>query len=180
MDPNATTTAVTTAASSSGGGSLASSPLAGVIVSFVSALGVYAARQSWERKKLRRALLTEISQMNGLNECANQMNRISGPPGRSIKPDDVPAPGSIPTTIYESNAGNIGLLSGLREPRQMEEVVSFYSKCLRYKSIIADIRSDGDTSDTDQEDLYDHIEEVREHQKKIIERGGFVQFDYSD
>lgn len=158
------------------GGFLAALPntaVVGVIVSFASAMVVYAARQSWERRKLRRALLTEAQQMEGLEECANQMERISSPPGRQIQPDDVPAGGTIPTVIYESNAVKIGLLKGTLGKDELEPVVRFYSKVLRYKSIINDIRNEGQTSDADQEDLYDSVGEVAKQRNQIIEQSEF-------
>ena len=147
----------------------------GVVVSFASAMIVYAARQSWERKKLRRALLTEVKQMDGLKECADQMERIDPPPGRQLQPDDVPAGGTIPTVIYESNAGKVGLLRGTLGKNELEPVVSFYSQVLRYKSIINDIRENGKTSHADQEDLYDSISEIAEKRQQIIESFEFTE-----
>ncbi|OIB56146.1 hypothetical protein BBD46_19250 [Natrialba sp. SSL1] len=138
---------------------------------------VYAARQSWERKKLRRALLTEVKQMEGLEECADQMDRIDPPPGRQIQPDDVPAAGTIPTVVYESNAGKIGLLKGILGKNELEPVVRFYSKVLRYKSIINDIREDGKTSHADQEDLHDSINEISEMRTDIIESSEFTEIE---
>jgi hypothetical protein len=145
----------------------------GVVVSFASAMIVYAARQSWERRKLRRALLAEVEQMVGLEECSKQMDRIDPPPGREIQPDDVPAAGTIPTVIYESNAERVGLLRGALGKDELVPVVRFYSRVLRYKSIIADIHSNGKTSDADQEDLYDHIEDVAEERTHILENSEF-------
>lgn len=154
---------------------LPNTAVVGVFASFASAMIVYAARQFWERKKLRRALLTEVEQMEGLEECANQMNRIDPPPRRELQPDDVPAGGTIPTVIYESNAGNIGLLKGTLGKDELESVVSFYSKVLRYKSIINDIRADGKTSHADQEDLYDSIDEIASQRAQIMESSEFPE-----
>lgn len=152
---------------------LPNTAVVGVAVSFASAMAVYAARQSWERQKLRQALLTEVQQMEGLEECSNQINRIDPPPGRQIQPDDVPAGGTIPTVIYESNAGKIGLLRGPLSEDELEPVVRFYSKVLRYKSIINNIRSEGQTSDADQEDLYDSIGDIAEQRNQIVEQSEF-------
>jgi len=154
-------------------GAIPNTAVGGVVVSFASAMVVYAARQSWERRKLRRALLTEVEQMEGLGDCSDQMDRIDPPPGRQIKPDDVPASGTIPTVVYESNAGNIGLLRGYFAKDELEPVVRFYSKVLRYKSIINEIRSEGETSDAGQEDLYESIGDIAEQQKEIIEQSEF-------
>ncbi|MHC3439524.1 hypothetical protein ACYJ1Y_15890 [Natrialbaceae archaeon A-gly3] len=153
------------------------STVVGVIASFASAMIVYAARQSWERTKLRRALLTEVNQMEGIKECADQMARVNEPPGRQLRPDDVPAEGTIPTGVYESNTGNIGLLRGIIGKDELESVVEFYSKVLRYKSIIREIKKDGFVSNSDQEDLYDSIQSVEEQREQIVESDQFVSDD---
>ena len=176
MDPGTVTTAV--AAQSSSGGGLPDSTIIGVIVSFLSAILVYFARQLWEKHKLKRALLTEIDQMDGIKDCADQMDRVRQPPGRQLRSDDVPAAHSIPTVVYESSAINIGLLGGLintlRGRTDLENAVRFYSKVLRYKAIINSISNDEDVSNTDQEDLYDAIGGLEQWRQRIIESSKFV------
>lgn len=108
-------------------------------MSFLSAILVYAARQVGEKKKLHRALLTEVGEMDGIKICANQMDRISSPPARQLSADDVPAEDSIPTTVYSHTAARIGLLGGIFGGNELEGAVKFYSKVLRYKSIIREI-----------------------------------------
>lgn len=166
----------------------------GVVVSFLSAILVYLARQVWEKRKLKRALLTEIEEMEGIERCANQMNRVESPPGRQLSADDVPAENSIPTTVYQSTASKVGLLGGVRDRGELEGAVKFYSKVLRYKSIISRIgrqghemvgesaeaaEADGGTytripiSDSDQEDLYNHIGKLKTVRERIIESKTF-------
>lgn len=189
---------ITAAAEQSTGSSISIvSVLGGVAVSFLSAILVYTARQSWERKKLKRALLTEVEEMEGIKSCADQMKRISSPPGRQLTPDDVPTSDSIPTTIYQTSASKIGLLGGFRHSSELQGVVRFYSKATRYKSIIRDIGNSssplpdgGDTaraeeesaaraefdsmvSDDDQEQLYNNIRPLEEVRQDIIEKGTF-------
>ena len=163
---------------SSSAGSLPNSTLVGVLVSFASAILVYFARQTWEKRKLKRALLTEIEQMDGIKDCADQMNRINEPPGRQLRADDVPAGNSIPTVVYETSANRIGLLGGLfgsiRGKSELENAVKFYSKVLRYKAIITSISNGSDVSNTDQEDLYDEIHALSQWRQRIIENSEFV------
>ncbi|KAB1185674.1 MULTISPECIES: hypothetical protein [Haloferax] len=170
----------TIVAQSSSSASLPDSTIIGVAASFVSAFLVYSARQVWERKKLKRALLTEVGQMTGITDCANQMARLSKrPPGRQLQPDDMPSPDSIPTTVYEASAVNIGLLGGVFRGSELENAVDFYSKVTKYKGVIQRISESENVSeeipDTVQEDLYDNIGELEETRAEIVSRSKFVE-----
>jgi hypothetical protein len=176
---NSTTTAVTVVAQTGSGLGLPNSTAVGIVVTFVSALLVYSARQFWEKRKLKRALLTEVKHMKGIKECAKQMERIDEPPGRQLRPEDVPAGDSIPTVVYEQSALKIGLLGSVlnrfRDNSELENAVKFYSQVLRYKAIINSISSGEEVSNTDQEDLYDSIEDVAATRNRIIECSKFVE-----
>jgi hypothetical protein len=161
-----------TAGSTSSG--LPDSTLIGIAASVGAALIIYTARQVWERRKLRKALLAEVEQMKGIKKCADRMREIStDPSSRALQPDDVPAPDSIPTVIYENNAGQVGLLGSFFDTEELEKVVKFYSKVLRYRSIIRDVR-DGEASGADQEDLYDDIREVSNERNQIMDSSSFT------
>jgi hypothetical protein len=165
----------------------------GVGVSFLSAVLVYTVRQIWERRKLHKALITEVEAMEGIKKCAEQMNRIDPPPNRQLSPDDVPAAGSIPTTVYRQSSSKIGLLGGPIRRKELKGVVKFYSKVNRYKSIIEkvgegrggqnEVRNSTErispVSDSDQEDLYEQIPELSEVRDDIIDSGSF-QAEYPD
>ncbi len=161
----------TATAAQSGG--LPDSTLVGVLVSFLSASLVYVFRQYWEKRKLKRALVTEVSQMEGLKECADQMDRIDEPPERPLQPDDVPAVGSIPTSVYEGSTVKIGLLGGLVGQGELNGVVNFYSRVQRHKGIVEKVSSDEDVADTDQEDLYDDIRGLNEKRNRIVKHDTF-------
>ena len=126
------------------------------------------------------ALLTEVEEMEGLQSCADQMGRVDAPPTRQLSADDVPAENSIPTTIYNTTASQIGLLGGIGNRNQLKGVVKFYSKVMRYKSIIrkiGDSEHDEDgispVSDSDQEDLYNKIGALSRVRNKIIQSESF-------
>lgn len=124
----------------------------------------YAVRQVWSGHKLKKALKTEIQSMKGLKNCKNSMNsRKSSPSNKPISPSDVPPAGSIPTNIYESNVGRLGLL----RRQDLIDVVEFYSDVLRYKSIITAVRSGEDIPEPDQKDLYDSISSL-EHRRQTL------------
>jgi len=151
---------------------LPDSTAVGVVLSIIAAIVVYSIRQYWEKKKLKRALIQEVSQMEGIEKCANHMEQID-PPAHDISPDDVPAAASIPTTVYESSAQKIGLLGGLLSGEELEQAIEFYSEVLRYRGIIAKIGDGQDVSDSDLEDLYDSISDLAERRSEIISNSSF-------
>jgi len=128
----------------------------------------YAVRQVWSGHKLKKALKTEIESMKGLKNCKNSMNsRQSSPSEKPLSPSDVPPEGSIPTTIYESNVGRLGLL----RRGDLQNIVDFYSDTLRYKSIITAVRNGEDIPEPDQDDLYDSIASLEARRQSLFGKG---------
>ncbi len=108
--------------------------------------------------------------MKGLENCKNSMNSRKSPPSdKPLSPSDVPPAGSIPTTIYESNVGQLGLLCR----QDLTDVVEFYSDVLRYKAIITAVRSGEDIPEPDQKDLYDSISSL-EHRRRSLFGGDWM------
>ncbi|WP_380680613.1 hypothetical protein [Salinigranum sp. GCM10025319] len=125
----------------------------------------YGVRQVWSGHKLKKALKAEIQSMKGLENCKNSMNSRKSPPSdKPLSPSDVPPAGSIPTTIYESNVGQLGLL----RRKDLTDVVEFYSDVLRYKAIITAVRSGDDIPEPDQKDLYDSISSLEDRRQSLF------------
>lgn len=80
-----------------------------------------------------------------------------------LKPSEVPPSGTIPTIIYESNIGRLGLLKS----SELTDIVEFYTQVLHHKAIIDAIRQDQNVPEPDQEDLYDSITTL-EHQRQHL------------
>jgi len=101
--------------------------------------------------------------MKGLETCSTAMqSRTRSPSNEPLKPSEVPPSGTIPTMIYESNIGRLGLLKS----DELTDIVQFYSQILHHKAIINAIRQDENVPEPDQEDLYDSIttlEQQRQH-----------------
>ncbi|WP_331234853.1 hypothetical protein [Natronorarus salvus] len=151
---------------------LPDSTAVGIIVTFLSAILLYFVKQEWEKRKMRKALLIEVKNMKGLAQCADSMDRINKPPGYTIKPKDVPAPGTIPTIVYEANAGELGVFQWFSN-QELSTIMQFYSDVMVYKSIIHEIKSNGTVSDSDQGDLYNHIRGVSDQRDQIMESSQF-------
>lgn len=138
--------------------------IVGVLITFLAGISVYFVRQLVERLKLRKALQVEIQQMSGIKQCAESMQRINfQPSSRNLQPDEVPPAGAIPTVVYESNAGRLGLLSA----SELNDIVAFYSKVLHYKAIIAAVRREEGVPNPDQKDLYNSIGDLQEQRNGI-------------
>lgn len=140
--------------------------IAGTLLS--GGIVAYAVRQVWSGHKLKKALKTEIESMKGLENCKNSMNSRRSPPSDNpLSPSDVPPEGSIPTTIYEANVGQLGLL----RRGDLQKIVEFYSDVLRYKSIITAVRSGEDIPEPDQNDLYDSIDSLESRRHSLFGDG---------
>lgn len=138
-------------------------PVAATLLS--GGLAVYVARQLWERHKLRAALKTEIRSMKGLETCSAAMkSRKRSPSNEPLKPSEVPPSGTIPTMIYESNIGRLGLLKS----DNLTDIVEFYSQTLHHKAIIDAIRQDQNVPEPDQEDLYDSITALEQQRQQLF------------
>lgn len=140
--------------------------IAGTLLS--GGIVAYAVRQVWSGHKLKKALKTEIESMKGLENCKNSMNSRRSPPSdKPLSPSDVPPEGSIPTTIYEANVGQLGLL----RRGDLQKIVEFYSDVLRYKSIITAVRSGEEIPEPDQNDLYDSIGSLESRRHSLFGDG---------
>ena len=129
----------------------------------------YGVRQVWSGHKLKKALKAEIRSMKGLENCKNSMNSRKSPPSdKPLSPSDVPPSGSIPTTIYESNVAQLGLL----RRKDLEDMVEFYSDVLRYKSTITAVRAGEDIPEPDQKDLYESIDALEHRRQSLFGENG--------
>lgn len=103
--------------------------------------------------------------MAGLKTCSGAMaSRDRLPSSEELKPSEIPPIGTIPTVIYESNIGRLGLLKS----GELTKLVEFYSKVLHHKAIIDAIRKNEDVPEPDQQDLYKSIQDLEEHRQHLF------------
>lgn len=89
----------------------------GALATLVSGFGVYFKRKRDKRERLRIALIQEIDGMKGpIKGYSQAMQKMNGLPETDI----------ITTTIYESNADKIGLLS----EEEVKKVTNFYTHAM--------------------------------------------------
>ncbi|UTF52787.1 hypothetical protein [Natronosalvus rutilus] len=133
-------------------------------------LATYLVRQQVERKKLLRALKSEIRGMSGIETCKDTMNARGKPSASTedyLKPKEMPPTESIPTLVFESNVDNIGLL----KPNDIQKIVGFYTKVLNYKGIISSVRSGDSIPEVDQNELWDEIEDLADDRNSLFGEG---------
>lgn len=91
--------------------------LVGAAATLASGFGVYFKQRRDKRERLRTALIQEIEGMKGpIKGYSQAIQKMNGLPERDI----------ITTTIYESNADKIGLLS----EEEIEKVTGFYTHAM--------------------------------------------------
>jgi hypothetical protein len=100
---------------------------------------LYQKRRSDSREKLERALATEVGGMEQIPKTASTLQSLSNePPESRLSASSIPPAETFPTTVYEENASDLGLLS----EEDLNEVVEFYSELLQHKGIIEGVRND--------------------------------------
>lgn len=132
---------------------------------------LYVKRKADNREKLKRALAFEIREME-LEETADTLDGISNPPPQTrLTASQIPPADAFPTTVYESNTGDLGLL----DETEINEVVDFYTTMIRYKSIIRAIREDPQGAPMpDHETLVNRLSETSEQQDNLLELLGYA------
>lgn len=110
--------------------------IATIVIGFIGSFGLYWKQRKDKRRKLRKALRSEIESIH-INPYAEAI--VNG----SMKKGGWPLPETSPFTsdIYVNNSSDIGLLSD----NEVEDIVEFYSKAHRTEKEIKRAHGDRDT-----------------------------------
>jgi len=129
---------------------------------------LYKKRRKDSRLKLKRALASELEQMDQIPVTAENLENLSNePPESRLTASLVPPAETFPTTVYEENAPELGLL----EEETLDEVVNFYTKLIQHKGIIQGVRSDPeDVPMPDHEKIADEFPELVDRRKSLISK----------
>jgi hypothetical protein len=143
----------------------------GFVVTLITSVGVYLLRRSQQKTKLRRSLVSELEEQD-LDRVIKAVNSSESavPPddnGESpeLDPSELPPAGTLPTQIYTSNAGSLGILS----QDEVDDIVSYYSGLLTQKAIINSIRSDNGSMAADQKELRDKITDLEDKRSSLVD-----------
>ncbi|MEF8773006.1 hypothetical protein [Halodesulfurarchaeum sp.] len=138
--------------------------LIGVIGSFL----LYIKRRRDRRRKLTQALLTELEGMENMDNSADTLSSLSEkPPESRVSPSKVPPAESFPTTVFDNNTSELGLLS----EDDLAATVNFYTALHKHKAIIRGIRTNPEgVPMPDHEALVEDFPDLPSQRKKLLER----------
>jgi len=141
------------------------------VIGVFGSYSLYKKRRRDSRVKLKRALATELEQMDQIPVTADNLQNLSNePPESRLTSSSVPPAETFPTTIYEENAKELGSL----EEDTLDEVVNFYTKLIQYKGIIQGVRRDHeDVPMPDHEKIADEFPELVDRRESLISQLGF-------
>lgn len=143
----------------------------GFFVTLIASFGALYLRRESQKTKLRRALVAELERQD-LNRVINTVTAAEEavPPGEpsespDLNPAELPPAGTLPTQIYTSNTGNLGILS----KDEVDDTVSYYSTLLTQKAIIRAIRSGDGAVAADQKELRDTVPALEDDRSDLVE-----------
>lgn len=143
----------------------------GFIVTLIASFGVLRVRRERQKTKLRRALVAELEQQD-LDRIISAVttSEAAVPPGETsenpdLDPAELPPSGTLPTQIYASNAGNLGILP----QDEVDDIVEYYSSLLTQKSIIQAIRSEDGAVAADRKELRDYVTDLEDNRSDLVD-----------
>jgi hypothetical protein len=143
----------------------------GFIVTLIASFGVLYVRRERQKNKLRRALIAELEQhdLNRVITAVRASETAVAPDETSenpeLEPAELPPAGTLPTQIYTSNTGNLGILS----KDEVDDIVEYYSTLLMQKSIIQAIRSGGGAVAADRKELRDTVPSLEDDRSDLVD-----------
>lgn len=142
----------------------------GFMATLIASFGVLHVRRERQKIKLRRALIAELEQHDldrvitaiRTSEAAVAPGEINENP--ELEPAELPPAGTLPTQIYTSNTGNLGILS----KNEVNDIVEYYSTLLMQKSIIQTIRSGDGAVAADRKELRDSFPSLDDDRLDLV------------
>lgn len=132
----------------------------GFAATLLASFGVWYLNKRNRRKRLRKAIIAELQKQEEKIEQIVESLETEGPIDSDsssdeygIEASELPASGSIPTTIYETNAANLGELPS----DEVEAIVNYYSTLQTQKAVIEAIRNDEEVLSADKRDLHNEM-----------------------
>lgn len=162
------------AASAQNGSGLLSEIGTGAILGFfatlLSSFGLLYLRRKHRRDRLRRTAIAELKKQD-LGRIVESLQTdeasdvdIENSENYPIEPSDLPPADSIPTIIYEANAGNLGTLP----EKEVTKIVEYYSSLLVLKSIIRAIRNEDSVLSADKKELYEKLPAMETDKEQLL------------
>lgn len=164
----------TTTASSQGGFGILSGIETGAVLGFfatlLSSFGLLYLRRKHHRDRLRRAIIAELEKQDLERIVESLQTDGTGDVDTEdsedypVDPSDLPPADSVPSSIYEGNAGNLGTLPA----EEVSEVVEYYSSLLTLKSIIRAIRNEQSVLSADKKELHEELPDLESDRNQLL------------
>lgn len=147
--------------------------LLGFTVTLLASFGVWLLNKWYRRQRLRKAIVAElrkqdkkVKQIVESLETDRPIDLDDESTNYTVEASDLPPAGSLPTTIYQSNAANLGELPS----DEVEAIVDYYSALQTQKATIAAIRSNEDVLSADKRDLHNYMPALKEDRRDIVNK----------
>lgn len=168
-----TSTIVTEASNSPVFTDITTGALLGFAATMIAAFGVWYLNKRNRRNSIRKAIVAELEkqeeELDRIIESLGMDGPIDADDGADsyeIDSSDLPPSGSIPTTVYHSNAANLGELPG----GEVEEIVDYYSNLNKQIAIIEAVRKDEDVLPADKRSLHTEMPKVGTDRTDLVSK----------
>jgi hypothetical protein len=145
----------------------------GFAATLIGSFGVWHLSKHNRKKRLRKALVAELNhqELGRIVESLETDGPVGFEEGQSdyeVEASELPPAGALPTTVYQSNVGNLGELPS----DEVEDVVEYYSSLEAQKAIIQAIRNDGEVLSADKRDLHDEMPQLSSDRDDLVTKLG--------
>lgn len=145
----------------------------GFAATLIGSFGVWYLSKRNRRTRLRKALVAELNhqELGRIVESLETDGPVDSAEDQSeydVEGSELPPAGALPTTVYQSNAGNLGELPS----NEVEDVVEYYSSLESQKAIIQAIRNNEGVLSADKRDLHDRMPELRSDRDDLVTKLG--------
>lgn len=167
------TTATSTQSSQSFVFDLQVGAVLGFAATLIGSFGVWYISKRNRKKRLRKALVAELKhqELGRIVESLETDGPVDSEGGQSeyeVEGSELPPAGALPTTVYQSNAGNLGELPS----DEVEDVVEYYSSLKAQKAIILAIRNNEEILSADKRDLHNEMPQLSSDRDDLVSKLG--------
>jgi hypothetical protein len=142
----------------------------GFAATLIGSFGVWYLSRQNRKERLRKALIAELNhqELGRIVESLETDGPVDSEEGQSeyeVAGSELPPDRALPTTVYQSNAGNLGELPS----DEVEDVVEYYSSLQSQKAIIKAIRNNKEeVLSADKRDLHNKMPKLSSDRDDLV------------
>jgi hypothetical protein len=145
----------------------------GFAATLIGSFGVWYLSKCNRKKRIRKALVAELNhqELGRIVESLETDGPVDSEEGQSeyeVEGSELPPAGALPTTVYQSNAGNLGELPS----DEVNDVVEYYSSLEAQKAIIKAIRNNEEVLSADKRDLHSGMPKLSSDKEDLVDKLG--------